>query len=403
MTADASVHPEWQRRLEQARDEVIPWIEKAIPLVGRTVLEYGCGQGAVACAIAPRCGRHIGVDIDAGEVALAEGHVARLGLGNVELHAAAVDEILDHVRGFAGEVDVILLYAVLEHLTLDERLAVLRVAREVVRKDGHIVVTETPNRLVPVDQHTSYLPFFHALPLPLAAQYYDRSPRKDFVAAVDTADAAGGGAAVEEALARWGWGMSFHEFELVFEDLPAHTVASSYSPLLYPGRPVRWEELQLAATLDCWRPDLPPCWSRSWIDTILSAEPSPTPRTFVRPWQLQVEHDVPGVAMLPNDLIELRPLARLPVQLPGPTSELQVALTAAAPEGALRVHLPGGDTLSPSAVPSLPGQPASYAAVRLETPVDRVELELDGGGCIAFVGYAGPADPALAQGRPRGW
>ncbi len=143
-------------------------------------------------------------------------------------------------------------------MTLDERLAVLRLARQTVRPDGYIVVCETPNRLTPLDHHTGQIPFLHMLPGALAAQYYGRSGRKDFVEAVDRA-AADGPAALRDALVRWGYGMSYHEFELAFDDLPAHTVASSYHPLLYPSRPVRGEELHLAATLDAWRPDLPPC------------------------------------------------------------------------------------------------------------------------------------------------
>jgi len=116
---------------------------------GRTVLEYGCGQGAIACAVAPRAARHIGVDIAAGEVAMAREHIARRGLANVELSAVPEGEVLDRVAAYRGAIDVFLLYAVLEHMTLDERLAVLRLARQTVRPDGYIVVCETPNRLTP--------------------------------------------------------------------------------------------------------------------------------------------------------------------------------------------------------------------------------------------------------------
>jgi len=342
-------HPEWLRRLRTAEECLVPWIQETVPLTGLTVLEYGCGQGAVACAVAPRAGRHIGLDIDPGELELAREHIEARGLSNVELVVAEEDEILDRVASYRGAVDVFLFYAVLEHLTLDERLAVLRVARDTVRPEGHIVVCESPNRLTPMDHHTGQMPFLHALPLGLAARYYDRSPRReDFVRAVDAA-AADGPAALERALVRWGTGMSYHELELVFDDLAAHTAASNYHRLLYPVRPVRGEELHLAATLEAWRPDLPPCWSRSWLDTILTARPQRHPPLHVRPWQLRLAHDVPGAAMLGDGRLELRPGARLP------------------------------------------------------EATDTLELSLPDGGCLTYIGYLGAADARACSGRAMGW
>ncbi len=379
-----------------AGTSIVPWIEAVAPLAGRTVLEYGCGQGAVACALAPRAARHIGIDIDPDGLAHAREHLARRGLENVELVQADAERIFDRVRQHTGEVDVFLLYAVLEHLTLDERQAVLQTAREVTRPDGHIVICETPNRLTPIDHHTAQMPFFHALPAEIAARYYERSARADFVSAVDAADDVG------MALTRWGTGVSFHELELVFGDLAAHTVAGGYHRHLYGPRPVRGEELQLAATLDAWRPDLPPSWSRSWLDMILSVRRQATPPVHVRPWQLRLGHDVPGAAMLPDGRVELRPGAWLPVTLHAPTSELHVGLMAAAPADALRVRV-GDELLAPAAVPPRYAVPPWHATTTLPKPADTVEIGLVDGGCITYVGYAGAADPQAGQGRAAGW
>lgn len=375
---------------------IIPWVEEVAPLAGKTVLEYGCGQGAVACAVAPHVARHIGIDIDADALRLAHEHTSRRGLDNVQLQLAGELDVLDSVRTHAGEVDVFLLYAVLEHLTIAERLDVLRVAREVTRPDGHIVICESPNRLTPIDHHTAQMPFFHALAPELAVRWYDRSARADFVAAIAAADDRG------MALTRWGTGVSFHELELVFDDLAAHTVASGYHRHLYAPRPVRGEELQLAATLDAWRPDLPPCWSRSWLDMVLSASPQPAPPVHVRPWQLRVEHDVAGAATLPDGRVELRPGAWLPVRLPSATDELHVGLMAAEPAAALRVRV-GADVHAPVAQPPRYDVPPWHATLTLTSPAAELELALADGGCLTYVGYAGPADPAAAQGRAAGW
>lgn len=113
-----------------------------------------------------------------------------------ELHG--LDSILAAVAARQGEIDVFLLYAVLEHLTVSERLAVMRLARELVKPGGAIVVCETPNRLIYFDHHTAQMPFFHLLPDELALACYQRSEREDFRAAIDTAAEQGPEAALDE-------------------------------------------------------------------------------------------------------------------------------------------------------------------------------------------------------------
>jgi hypothetical protein len=46
----------------------------------------------------------------------------------------------------------------------------------------------------------------------------------------------------ETALTRWGRGVSYHEFELVFGDLRKHLIASNYDPLLMDVRPIICDE-----------------------------------------------------------------------------------------------------------------------------------------------------------------
>ena len=212
------------------------------------MLEYGCGNAAVSCAFAERAARLIGVDIDARWIELGDEEIRKRGLDNVELELHPPATILDAVAARRGQIDVFLLYAVLEHLTVEERLAVLRLARDVVKPDGAIVVCETPNRLIYFDHHTAQMPFFHLLPDELALDYYRRSEREDFKAAIDAALQDGREAGLE-AIVRWGRGVSFHEFEVVFGDLSHHVVASNYDPILFGERPVHPEEVVLSRYL----------------------------------------------------------------------------------------------------------------------------------------------------------
>ena len=165
-----SAWDDWHRRRGVAERHFVPWLEQVQPLRSGCVLEYGSGYGSVTAAFAPLAGRYIGLDIDAAAVATARRILAEGGL-EPELVAAPPDRILDETAGFRGEVDVFLCYAVLEHMSVDERLALLETARAVVRPGGLIVVIETPNRLTPWDYHTSQLPFLNQLPEDLALRY----------------------------------------------------------------------------------------------------------------------------------------------------------------------------------------------------------------------------------------
>jgi SAM-dependent methyltransferase len=384
----------WDQRRRRAADVLIPWIEQTVPLAGRTVLEYGCGNAAVSCAFAERARRVIGIDIDSGGIELGRREVLERGLNNVELELHPLDDILAAVAARSGEIDVFLMYAVLEHLTLSERLNILRLAREVVKPDGAIVVCETPNRLIYFDHHTAQMPFFHLLPDELALDYYPRSSREDFRSAIDAA-AQGGREAALNAIVRWGRGVSFHEFELEFGDLSRHVIASNYDPLLFSERPVHPDEVILARYLDRWRPDLAPVWSRYWLDVILSPRPVAKRPPFLRPWTADTVESV-NVGWTRWENLHLPgPEATLWVTLPHPTSRLVVGTVAKS--GTLTLHVRPENASAPliASVTDAPlvasagveHGPARYTSFSLATPAQRIALSASDHAHIVFVGY----------------
>jgi 2-polyprenyl-3-methyl-5-hydroxy-6-metoxy-1,4-benzoquinol methylase len=376
----------WQMRYRRAAEVLIPWIEQTVPLEGKTVLEYGCGNAAVSCAFAQRAKRLIGVDIDSGWIELGQKEVGKHGLENVELELHSPESIRDAVAARRGEIDVLLLYAVLEHLTVPERLAVLRLAREVVRPDGAIVVCETPNRLIYFDHHTARMPFFHLLPDQLALEYNARSERRDFTGAVDAAAQEGPEAGLE-AIARWGRAVSFHEFEVVFGDLSQHVVASSHDPILLGERPVHPEETVLARYLNRHRPDLAPTWSRYWLDVILTPQPVQRRQPFLRPWTADTTESR-NVGWTAWENLRLKgPDSTLWVTLPQPTARLVVGSVNL--EGRwleLSVH-PEGEEQVYQAQHRAPAGQAAYTTVPLATPAQRIAVEASEECHVVFVGY----------------
>jgi SAM-dependent methyltransferase len=364
----------------------VPWLEQVVPLRGKTVLEYGVGNGAAAAAFAPHSGRYIGIDIDAeaveaGRRILEEGGVAP------QLLAAPPKQILSEVASFRGEVDVFLCYAVLEHMSVDERLALLDLAREVVRPDGFIVVIETPNRLTPWDYHTSQLPFLNQLPEELALRYAHRSQRGAFVEALREASAVGS-EETRDTFVRWGRGASFHEFELAFGDLTRHLVSSSWDPVLFAERDVHREELALQRFLDRARPDLPAAFSRYWLDLILTPRPRAEPGLSLRPWSLRTTDSRCAVYDLSEVVILFDDDSVLAVDLPVPSARLIVGVDTPDEDRAITVSqtATGEDFRLPLTRPRDYGV---FAEARFDSPADRYTVRLDRPGRVSFVLYEG--------------
>jgi SAM-dependent methyltransferase len=354
-------------------------VEEIMPLSGRTVLEYGSGNGAVTAAFAPRSARYIGIDIDADQVGAAKRLLANRQT-EATLLAAPPEQILAETAAFLGEVDIFLCYAVLEHMTVEERLSLLELARGVLRDDGVIVVVETPNRLTPWDYHTSQLPFMNQLPEELALRYFHRSERTEFVEALEAAEDDAG---LRETFARWGRGVSYHEFELVFGDLRRHVVASSWEPMLLPERNIYREELALQRVLDQARPDLPPLFSRYWLDLILTAQPFTQPRRFLRPWALRTTGSV-SAAYDATEVVHLQANdAQLAVDLPSPSDRLVVGIHTA-DLGRLSVRQTATRTEEGAVIR---GGGPEFADLRFPSRADRYEVALSAPGLVTFVGY----------------
>jgi SAM-dependent methyltransferase len=216
-------------RISQASDVFVPWLEQAIAMKGLRVLEIGCGSGSSTAGLA-HAGAHVtGVDIKNNALIVARRRLSLLGL-----EAAFVEAAPDWLRGevdvagFAGPYDLVVCYAMLEHLEIDERLNLLQLARRIMARDGALLATfETPNRFAPFDWHSSKLAFTDVLPDDLAFAYAktmsDREGHPAKRREIYDSDA-------RTHLYRAGRGVSWHEFALAFGMENLEVLLDGYSP-----------------------------------------------------------------------------------------------------------------------------------------------------------------------------
>jgi len=194
------------RRLNSNRERLIPWVESFHSLDGARVLEIGCGTGASTLALAERGAQVTAIDIRSDSIKVARDRCDAYRQRAAFLLMNAAD--IGH--NFAvGEFDVIVFYAVLEHMTHEERRAAMHDSWQMLDSGASWVVIETPNRLWYVDRHTALLPFYHWLPDDVAFEYARFSKRDNFreLYLEKTREK-------ELHFLRRGRAVSFHEFDL---------------------------------------------------------------------------------------------------------------------------------------------------------------------------------------------
>lgn len=205
-------------RMEIVHDKFIPWICGAIPnLSDCIVLEIGCGNASVTVPIAQSCKHVVAFDLPGPNYHIAERRLQLLNIHNVSLSIRNTDWINEYSKDpleLFGNVDVILCHAVLEHLTIKERLCFLRAAWDHLPIGGHLIVIETHNRLYWYDWHSSLMPFFDQLPDDLAHLWLTQSKRASIPSNIKANNISELDKINKDGLYRFGRGCSYHEFHI---------------------------------------------------------------------------------------------------------------------------------------------------------------------------------------------
>ncbi|GHV46186.1 hypothetical protein AGMMS49546_33720 [Spirochaetia bacterium] len=189
-------------RLLNFRYRTIPWLNSLISLEQSKVLEIGCGTGCTTVALAEQGCQLTSIDVNNIHLEVAK---KRCELYNLSANIFAMNAV--NIKEINEKFDLIIFSASLEHMTYEERLISIKSAWNMLKKNGFLVVIETPNRLYYIDTHSSMLPFYHWLPDQLAMQYSKFSSREACIK--NSFD--------EMKFIRFGRGASFHEFEIALD------------------------------------------------------------------------------------------------------------------------------------------------------------------------------------------
>jgi len=217
--------------LNDFRARVVPWLNSVHPLSGSSILEIGCGTGSSTVALGEQGAKIVAIDVAEGAMEVAKERCRLYGIKNVEfkrVNAADMKNVISE------KFDFVIFFAAMEHMTYDERLQAIKASYGLIKRGGYVVVVETPNRLWYRDSHTSLDYFFHWLPDELAMDYAKFTPRKFFNTEFENRPRSDKSLI---SLARWGRGVSFHEFVIALGDAKKVKVASSMQSFLCMPEP----------------------------------------------------------------------------------------------------------------------------------------------------------------------
>jgi SAM-dependent methyltransferase len=136
---------------------------------GRRVLDFGASYGLSLCALLETgAGNVVGVEPDKERVERGLRLLAEMG---IDARANLIHVADSRRLPFPdGVFDVVLANAVLEHIP-PPRAEYIREMWRLVKRGGHLIVNETPNKYLPRDFHTTGLWLVPWMPQRLARQY----------------------------------------------------------------------------------------------------------------------------------------------------------------------------------------------------------------------------------------
>jgi hypothetical protein len=253
------------RRIASAIFHYRPLLSRLLrPTQDKIVVEIGSGLGWKALCWADLFASYTGIEIDPYRGQQSVAVLQRFGKSNSRVIAGNAEAIFREPRRYGIErIDLLVLYAVLEHLTIPERRSILELASNVVCRGGHVLIAESPNRLCRSDSHSFQLPFSEWIPVELLSEYAARSTREDLKTILDASPPD----RRLETLYRIGRGLSFHEFACFWPKFSEVAVLNDgYCTELLNLEPFRRDEWDLLSYCIDNQVDVHRMFTRYWVE-----------------------------------------------------------------------------------------------------------------------------------------
>jgi 2-polyprenyl-6-hydroxyphenyl methylase/3-demethylubiquinone-9 3-methyltransferase len=121
------------RPLHQINPLRLDWINATVPLVGKSVLDVGCGGGILSDAMARRGASVLGIDLAARPLRVAQLHALEAGTQNVEYREISAEALAQEQP---ASFDVVTCMEMLEHVP--DPSSVVRACAELARPGGWV-------------------------------------------------------------------------------------------------------------------------------------------------------------------------------------------------------------------------------------------------------------------------
>lgn len=409
---DIGAHPYELDRISSAIYYVRALLKrKGLSGSDKTALEIGSGKGMKSIALADLFGRYIGIDINGSDLLEAERRNAKFGNRPIDFICGNAATVIENSgsHGIPHKIDVLILYAVLEHLTLEEREVIIKLADDVMLSGGKVLVMEVPNRLTPFDSHTLNGHFFNWLPDKFANELARSSAKQPEIKEMLRPWHESG---AQTQLARAGRGVSYHDFSAALSN-PFQSysyVADGFDVEMLNMEPFDYQQFQLYGYLIANVPDInAPSFGRKWLDFIMERRTgfeNGKAKIFISPhWPNWTSFEKPPLFWQPVAVILSAYNPSWVCQMKGaPTSEITLLFGAPEKKGKLFVYLNNEKLADIDVEVLVKSKPVTWhndhsVSISVSTRVHELRIEIDtSDGPILFQGcvLTGPSEVVSA-------
>lgn len=262
-------------RMQMCQLNIVPWLNETIELSSANALEIGAGQGSLTAPLILAGANVTALDIDEAFLEALKVRTRMMGVQEPTCILAEPDwavECPKHILTSIQQADVIIMYALLEHMMPVERVRLLQTLKKCCSPHCKIAIMEAPNRLAPWDWHTSLLAFADIVPDQLYQEVLLKSPKAS-VANTLGAPTSRMADVDEVGLYRSGRGVSFHEFDAAVGIENIDVLSDGYHEYIRRTRdrfnkPSAKFEEALIEIFQAQTPPIPAAFARPSIDLI---------------------------------------------------------------------------------------------------------------------------------------